>query len=423
MTYTRRVFCSQALTTLLARPLFSAQSPLHPAPPTSRPDVAAIERVRVLSAAQPLLSLTPRTITSFPPPHSPGDTHDFYSEPDDYFPDPASPNAAYVHRPGESNPNVFTAHRDALLSFCVAVPTLVAAYVLTSRQPEPDKAAARNGEHPERYAEQAVAHLRAWFITPATRMNPNLLYGEVIPNTTESRPEGITSAAPLAEVARALPFLFHSEALNAEDRSAILAWFGAYLVWLSTSRLAGLTRDLKNHHGSSWLLQATAIAHLEPVKGNPDVVTVASLRHLYRNTTLRAQIAADGSFPHELSTPFPYRNSLFNLDLLAGVCELLSTPFDSAWDYELQDGPSMRVAIARYFPFILNRGAWPYRADVNHFTDLPGRRPALLFAGRAYSRPEYVELWKTLPADPTEPVVQRTFPIRQPLLWVTRENR
>lgn len=416
MTHTRRAFCSQVFTTLFTHHLFSEQSPLHPAPPTSRPDVAAIERLRVLSTAQQLLAQSPRTITSLPPPHSPGDPHDFYSEPDDYFPDPASPTAAFVQRAGEWNPAAFTAHRDALLSFCVVVPTLVAAYVLASRQAEPDP-------NSERYAEQALAHLRAWFITPATRMNPNLLYGEFIPNTTEGRPEGIICAAALAEVARALPFLLHSEALKPEDRGAILSWFGAYLVWLSTSRLAGLARDLKNHHGSSWLLQATAIAHLEPVKANPDVVTIASLRHLYRNTTLRAQIAADGSFPHELSTAFPYRNSLFNLDLLAGVCELLSTPFDSAWDYELQDGPGMRVAIARHFPFILNRGAWPYRADLNHFTDLPGRRPALLFAGRAYGRSEYAELWKTLPPDPPEPAIQRTFPIRQPLLWVTRENR
>ena len=35
-------------------------------------------------------------------------------------------------------------------------------------------------------------------------------------------------------------------------------------------------------------------------------------------------------------------------------------------------------------------------------------------------RPEYADLWKTLPPDPTIPELQRTFPIRQPLLWVTR---
>jgi hypothetical protein len=106
--------------------------------------------------------------------------------------------------------------------------------------------------------------------------------------------------------------------------------------------------------------------------------------------------------------------------MLAAICLLLSTRFESVWDYELQDGPSMRTAIARHYPYILNRGAWPYRADAMYFTDLPIRPPSLLFAARAYSRPEYADLWKALPPDTTIPELQRTFPIRQPLLWVTR---
>ena len=131
-------------------------------------------------------------------------------------------------------------------------------------------------------------------------------------------------------------------------------------------------------------------------------------------------MVADGSFPREMSSPLPYRNSLFNLDMLAGICDLLSTRFESAWDYELQDGPGMRVAIAHHFPYILSRGTWPYRADTTLFTALPLRQPSLLLAGRAYSRPEYVDLWKTLPPDPVNPILQHTFPIRQPLLWIRR---
>jgi len=108
--------------------------------------------------------------------------------------------------------------------------------------------------------------------------------------------------------------------------------------------------------------------------------------------------------------------------MLAGACELLSTRFESVWEYELQDGPGMRVAIAKLYPFIANRRSWPYRADAAFFTDLPLRRPALLFAARAYSRPEYAETWRTLPPDTSNPELDRTFPIRQPLLWVTRPH-
>ena len=53
-----------------------------------------------------------------------------------------------------------------------------------------------------------------------------------------------------------------------------------------------------------------------------------------------------------------------------------------------------------------------------HFTELPGRRASLLFTARAYQRPEYAALWKTLPPDPPSADVLRTLPIHQPLLWV-----
>ena len=101
-------------------------------------------------------------------------------------------------------------------------------------------------------------------------------------------------------------------------------WFADYFDWLNTSRLAGLARDTKSHLGSSWLLQAAAIAHLtEAVNDTP----IAALRHQFKSSTIRAQILADGTFPHELTTPNPYRNTLFNLDMFGGICVLLYRPF------------------------------------------------------------------------------------------------
>ena len=133
---------------------------------------------------------------------------------------------------------------------------------------------------------------------------------------------------------------------------------------------------------------------------------------------MRSQISAEGTFPHELGSATPYRDSLFNLDMMAGICRLLSTRFESVWDYQLEDGPGMRSAIAYHFPFILERDRWPFRADAQHFSELPARRASLLFSARVYQRPEYAALWKTLPPDPPTPDVLRTLPIHQPLLWV-----
>jgi hypothetical protein len=375
----RRTFCAQAATLLLTSRTLLSQS-------TSHPDVAAIDHDRILTAADRYLLQTPVPLTTLPCPRSPGTSRDFYSEPEDLV---------------VANQPAFTAHLDALLNFSIYVPTLTSAFVLTSD---------------ERYAKQAVAHLRAWFIDPATSMMPSMTYALTNPPSKTGAPEGIVEAVHLAEVAQSIAFLSSSKSLSATDLAAIQRWFATYLDWLNTSRMAGLARDQKNHHGTSWLLQAAACARLNTVDDAP----LTALRHFYKSTTIRAQIVSDGVFPRELSTPNPYRNSLFNLDMFAAICVLLSTRFESVWDYELQDGPGMRIVIARFFPFMKDRGAWPFEADRAHFNDLPLRRPSLLFAARAYNRPEYADLWKTLPPDTTISELQRTFPIRQPLLWVTR---
>jgi hypothetical protein len=395
MTTTRRIFCSQAATILLTPRLLAQPSS------TTHPDVAAIDHDRILRAATHALTQSPTPLTSIPAPRSPGTPHDFYSEAEDYWPDPATPTGPYLIRTGPPNPAAFTGHRDALLDLSINVPVLTAAFVLTK---DP------------RYATQAIAHLKTWFIDPATSMTPSLPYAQVIPPAKTGRFEGIVEAVHLAEVAHSLPFLATSEALMPSDLAALQGWFANYFDWLNTSRPAGLARDHKSHHGTSWLLQAATIASLNQQDDRP----LTTLRHQFKSTTIRAQILADGTFPHELTTSDPYRNSLFNLDMLAAICILLSTRFESVWDYDLQDGPGMRSVVARHYPYILDRGTWPYRADATHFTDLPIRPPSLLFAARAYGRPEYADLWKTLPPDTTIPELQRTFPIRQPLLWVTR---
>jgi hypothetical protein len=349
---------------------------------TARPNVAAIDRDRVVALAERALTQPVVPITSITADRSPGPIHDYYSEPAD-------------------QPDPFLGHRDALFSLGHLVPALAAAYVIT---------------HDDRYAKLAAAHMQAWFVAGETAMTPTLEFAQVATGAKTGRPDGVLEGLPLVEIAQSVPFLAGSEAFSPELVGGVTKWFVSYLDWLNTSRTAGLARDMRDHNGSSWMLQAAACARLN-VKDDRALTT---LRHQFKSSTIRAQIAFDGNFPRELTTPNPYRNSLFNLDLLACVCDLLTTRFETVWDYELQDGPGMRVVIARLFPFIANRGSWPYRADSAFFTQLPLRRPALLLAARAYSRPEYADLWKTLPADTTNAELDRTFPIRQPVLWVTR---
>jgi hypothetical protein len=84
----------------------------------------------------------------------------------------------------------------------------------------------------------------------------------------------------------------------------------------------------------------------------------------------------------------------------------------------MPDGRGMRTAVAWLHPYLADKSTWPKPPDVEHWDGWPVRQPHLLFAGLALREPAYLDLWKRLPADPTDPEVRRNVPITQPLLWV-----
>src|SRR5512146_1664759 len=104
--------------------LFSSFIPLLAAPKGC--DLVAIERARVLKAADGYLKEQPITITASSSPRSAGGKHDYFSEGDYWWPDPKNPGGPYIQHDGLSNPDNFNAHRLALIRLSVQVPALTA---------------------------------------------------------------------------------------------------------------------------------------------------------------------------------------------------------------------------------------------------------------------------------------------------------
>jgi hypothetical protein len=144
----------------------------------------------------------------------------------------------------------------------------------------------------------------------------------------------------------------------------------------------------------------------------------AFCRDRFKTALVPGQIAVDGSFPEELRRTKPYGYSLFNLDAMTGLCQVLSTPTDDLWRFETSDGRGVAKALAFMVPFIADKSTWTYPPDVMYFAEWPVRHSSLLFGGLALGRQEYVALWRKLNADPGVDEVIRNFFIRQPLLWV-----
>ena len=114
---------------------------------------------------------------------SAGGIHDFYSEGDYWWPNPINPDSAYIRRDGQTNPDNFVAHRHAMIRFSSLVGDLTSAWLVTKD---------------EKYIRQAVKHIRAWFIAPETRMNPDLQYAQAGGSVSSIRSISWRSCNPLS---------------------------------------------------------------------------------------------------------------------------------------------------------------------------------------------------------------------------------
>lgn len=387
---------------MIARRALLAAAPLLALPVragTAATELRAIERRRVVPQARAMLAEAPQTIAAIPAPRSPAGRHDYYSEGDYWWPDPANPGGPYIRRDGRSNPGKFDGHRDALIRFGRIVPMLAAAWDLTG---DP------------RFADGAMRHLRAWFVDPATRMNPDLQHAQAIIGVNTGRAIGVIDTLQIVEVARAATLFARRDAPGyAAIRAGVEGWFLRYLDWLVTSPFGIEERGQTNNHGTCWLLQAAAFAALT---GRADLLEDARVQ--LKTVIIPGQIAPDGRQPLELARTKPYAYSLFNLDVLAAAAWLLSEPAGDLIAWRTPDGRSIGGATAFMAPYIADKGKWPFAQDVEYFDGFPVRHPALLFGARALGRQDWFRLWRTLDPDPAIGEVIRNFPVRQPLLWI-----
>lgn len=360
--------------------------------------VSGLLHAEIITRGNTALTQDPLTITSFIAERSTGNMHDFYSEGDYWWPNPISPDSAYIRHDGETNPDNFVAHRHAMIRFSTLVGDLTSAWIITG-----DK----------KYAVQALEHIHAWFIDPETRMNPNLQYAQAIKGIATGRGIGIIDTIHLLEVVQSLILLEDANLLSEEDLTGTKKWFADYLHWLTNHPYGLDEMNAKNNHGTCWVMQ---VAQFAKYTGNKELTDFC--RDRYQTILLPGQMDTDGSFPLELNRTKPYGYSLFNLDAMATICHILSDDTHNLWQYTTADGRNMQKGVAWLFPYIKDKSAWPFEEDVMYWEQWPVAQPALLFSAYDTPNEEYVSVWSALEHYPENDEVIRNLPIRHPLLWL-----
>jgi hypothetical protein len=301
-----------------------------------------------------------------------GDKHDYMSVAPYFWPNPDTKDGLpYVRHDGKVNPE----SRDPKANDSPAikvmgdlVESLSLAHFFTGQ---------------EKYAEGAAKVARVWFLDEATRMNPNLRYAQAILGVNDGRGTGILEAIHVSSAADALGLLAESKAWPKEDQKALKEWLRTYHDWLMKSEPGKDEHDAKNNHGTFFDVQAVRLAL---VLGRDD-----SAKRLLEEAKLRRialQITPEGKQPLELDRTTSFSYSRFNLEALTELATLGEHAGVDLWNFETEDGRSIRKAIDYMVPYAdVPPKAWPLEQIKDKHEDQ--FMPIFRQAGLAYGEASY----------------------------------
>ena len=268
-----------------------------------------------------------------------GDKHDYVSQAPYFWPDASG---HYVRRDGQRNPE---SGKDSdagrIGRVCSDAHTLALAFYFTGD---------------EKFAAHAAELLRVWFLNPATRMNPNLNYGQGIPGEVDGRPMGIIGTRGFVGLVDALELLNDSKSWTSADQQGMIAWMTQYLDWLQTSKIGTGEGDATNNHGTFYDTQVAAIAAFV---GKTDLAR--RIIETAREKRVARQIEADGKMPRELQRTKSFGYSAFNLRAMMDLASLGQNLGIDLWHFQTPDGRSIRKALDFMAPYADPARMWPYQ--------------------------------------------------------------
>src|SRR5580704_1543365 len=299
-----------------------------------------------------------------------GDKHDYMSQAPYFWADPAKPNGLpYIRRDGERNPELKKiSDHDNLGRMAEDARNLALAYYLTGNAA---------------YAERSSVLLRTWFLDPATRMNPNLEFGQGIPGINTGRGIGLIETRSLMSAVDAAGLLAGSKAWSDADQEGIKTWLAQFLNWMLTSEKGKDEDAAKNNHGTWYDLQVVDYALF---LGKRDLAVDTLNRVKTRRIAL--QIDPDGRQPLELARTNAFSYSVGNLDGLMKLAWLGSQTGIDLWNFRTPDGRSIRIALDFLLPYATGVKKWDYEQIGGFHGD--ALLPQLERAAVEYHDPKYI---------------------------------
>ena len=304
-----------------------------------------------------------------------GDKHDYMSQAPYWWADPTKPNGLpYIRRDGERNPELNkisdTKEMDALIE---EAETTALAYFFSGD---------------EKYAEHSAKLIRTWFIDEKTRQNPNLNFGQGIPGINTGRGIGLIETRELYRIIDAAILLQGSKSWTTADYQALKKWFGDYLKWMQESDIGKDEADEKNNHGTYYDVQIVAYSIFA------DKPEIARQQIEITKQRIKSQFEKDGSQPLELARTLSWGYTNMNLFGFFTIARLAENLKIDLWNFETEDGKSIKKGFDWLVPFVKNEKNWTYQQIKPRSFEVTVR--LLRFAAQKYKNPEFAELAKKL---------------------------
>ncbi|KAJ7350590.1 alginate lyase-domain-containing protein [Mycena albidolilacea] len=317
-----------------------------------------------------------------------GDIHDYASQAPYFWASNTPDGCPYVERDGVHNPEAdkYTDHGDRGSMFQSSY-ILALAWYYTGNT---------------RYATHAGDILRTWFITPATRMNPNLNHAQIIPCANTGRSIGIIdfSQQYTSVVDAAAILASGAPGWSTLDASAFRQWNVDFLNWLETSKFGQDESVVTNNHGTFAIMQSAAIALFT---GNTKLVQ--SKTNLMK-PRIGLYITANGSQPQELARTRSFHYSTFDLVAYTRMAAIAKKVGVDLWGYEGAQGQSINQAIDFIIPAATGVKKWSFpelnftafaASDIIHASADAGNAAARGAVGQVPAPPGG-DLWLLRPA-------------------------
>jgi hypothetical protein len=268
-----------------------------------------------------------------------GDKHDYMSLAPYHWPDPNKTDGLpYIRKDGQTNPEVKDyKDKEYLPKLCGDVHTLALAYYFS-------------GDN--MYAEHATKLIRVWFLDAATRMNPNLNFGQAIKGVTTGRGAGLIDTRHFVKLIDAIGLIRNSKYWTGNDQQQMQQWASEFLHWMQTSKNGVQEMNTKNNHAVWYDAQRLALAlYIDSVQLAKQIVQKAAER-------LDQQIDDRGLFPEELTRTISLHYSTFVMSAFFNIANMAQhTGFD-LWSHVTPSGKSLKKAFQVLKPYIAQEKEW-----------------------------------------------------------------